>query len=399
MNTRTPLPVHRLNAALRVLLAFVWVFGLAAVPALQARERLPGSPGAAVPVIVDTDMGTDDWLALAYMANSARVQLLGVTVVGNGLASCDVAARNVRHILDMAGGHASRPVGCGSVWPMDGYASYPRIWRETGANMMGETIAARAPGQDAVDGPTLLAQLLADSPAPVVILAIGSMTNIATVLKANPALKPKIRRIVSMGGAVRTGGNLRVHGFTDHHSNTRAEWNYYIDPVAASMVFQSGVPILLVPLDATRKVPLTRDFIERTAALRPSALGAFVNRTFQRIEQSTSNGEYYHWDPLTAAVSVHPELCEQVETLPLSVVVDEGRDEGRDQGRDQGLAGGQPARLFPYTNFFGQKRRPLSSQAAGATVPDPAGSAVSVCMHVDLARFERDFLATLRTAP
>jgi inosine-uridine nucleoside N-ribohydrolase len=278
-------------------------------------------------------------------------------------------------------------VGCGSVWPMDGYASYPRVWRENAANMMGEIASAPDADTNAIDGPALLAKLLSESAEPVQILATGGLTNIATVLKTNPRLRDKIRSVVSMGGAIRAGGNLRVHGFTDHHSNTEAEWNYYIDPVAARAVFESGVPVRLVPIDATNGVPLTRDFLARTEQLRGSALGAFVQRTFGRISASTSNGEYFHWDPLAAAISVNPGLCNRVERLTLDVIADEGRD--------LGLPNGQPAGLFPLANFEGQTRKPLREDAAGATVVSPQGNPVDVCMHADAAAFENDFLATI----
>ncbi len=369
------------------------LWGLALVSLLApAQGAGAGGRGAAaenapVPVIVDTDMGADDWLAIAYVASSKNADLLGVTVVGNGLASCDSAGRNARHILAMSPRNAAKPVGCGSIWPMDGYASYPRMWRENASTMMGEIASAPEAGENAMDGPALLAKLLSESAEPVQILATGGLTNIATVLKTNPRLREKIRSVVSMGGAIRARGNLRVHGFTDAHANTRAEWNYYIDPVAARTVFESGVPVTLVPLDATNAVPLTRDFLARTQHLQGAALGGFVQRTFSRISTSTSNGEYFHWDPLAAAISLNPGLCSRVERLTLDVIAGEGNDHG--------LPNGQPAALFPLSNFEGRKRKPLSDDAAGATIVSPRGNPVNVCMHADAAAFENDFLATV----
>ena len=354
-------------------------------PAAARAEDQPASGRS--PIVIDTDMGADDWLAIAYIASSRTAELLGVTVVGNGLSSCDDAGRNARYILALSPRNADKPVGCGSVWPMDGYASYPLTWRENAADMMGELASAPKPGVKAVDGPALLARLLSESPAPVQILATGGLTNIAAVLKTNPRLREKIKSVVSMGGAIRAPGNLRVDGFTNDHGNTRAEWNYYIDPVAARTVFDSGVPVRLVPLDATNGVPLTADFLARTAGLRGSALGAFVQRTFARIRASTTNGEYYHWDPLAAAIAVNPGLCTRGERLSLSVI--------SDQGQDRGLPGGQPAEAFPVSSFDGHQRKPLSEEAAGATVISPHGNPVDVCMQADAAAFENDFLATI----
>lgn len=341
-----------------------------------------------IPLIVDTDMGTDDWIALAYIAKNANIDLRGVTIVGSGLASCAYAAQNARHILAMSSRNASKPVGCGSNWPLDGYASYPKIWRETGSDMMGEMKPRLNVGQSEWDGPTLLATLLNESSTPVDILAIGSLTNIATVLRVAPELKSKIRSIISMGGAVNHAGNLRVHGFTDGHPNTKAEWNYYIDPVAAKMVFESGVPITLVPLDATNRVPLTKEFASQFDPFVSNPLKAFVQRIFQKILVSTTNGEYYHWDPLAAAIAADPALCDQTQTMKLTVLADKGKDEG--------LAVGQPREAFPLENFLGQKRNALSEVEAGATVKSEYGHLIKVCMHVDPAKFENHFLQTMR---
>ena len=361
-----------------------------AIGAANAQDRPNANISSGKPLIIDTDMGTDDWLAISYIAQNQNIDLLGITIVGNGLASCEYAGRNAQHLLSMSLRNANKPIGCGSNWPMDGYASYPKIWRETGADMMGEMAKSSTPPQRFPDGPTLLAQLLRTSQVPVNILAIGSMTNIATVITVEPELKSKIQRIYSMGGAVKTGGNLRVHGFTDHHHNTRAEWNYYIDPVAAKIVFDSGVPITLVPLDATNKVPLTRGFIDRMNRSSQQPLEAFTHRIFENVVKSTTNGEYFHWDPLTAAVAANPDLCDEVRDIKLDVVAD--------IGKDKGLPNGQPAEFFPLLNAIGKKRNPLNEQAAGATVMADHGKPIQVCLHVDASRFENNFIETLRSA-
>lgn len=333
-------------------------------------------------------MGTDDWIAIAYLAQNQNVDLLGVTVVGNGLASCAYAVQNARQILSMSVKNANKPVGCGSNWPLDGYASYPQIWRSTGADMMGEARSAPTVAQTVLDSPQLLVKLLREAKQPVDILAIGSLTNIATVIRIAPELKSNIRQIISMGGAVNHAGNLRVHGFTDDHTNTSAEWNYYIDPVAAKIVFESGVPIRLIPLDATNRVPLTKEFADRFDPSTSNPLKSFVQRIFQKILVSTTNGEYFHWDPLAAAIAVQPELCDRFEPFKLSVITD--------PGQDQGLKGGQPQVAFPLMNYLGGKRNALSHSQAGATVISETGNDIMVCMHADAANFEKHFHQTMR---
>lgn len=154
-----------------------------------------------LPVIVVSDMGTEDWLALAYITQSPKFELLGITIAGNGLAPCPYAAMNAQYLLQMT--RTQVPVACSSPWPMNGYASYPKSWREGSISMLGENPTAGNPQQSFEDAPTLLTRLLEQAKAPVDIIAIGAMTNIAIVLKTYPKLKSKIRKITSMGGLSR----------------------------------------------------------------------------------------------------------------------------------------------------------------------------------------------------
>lgn len=344
--------------------------------------------GVARKVILDTDMGTDDWLALAYLEENPGIDLVGVTIVGNGLTPCPYAASNAKYILGLSKENDATPVGCGSSWPMDGYASYPLLWREGGISMLGEIIPTTNPMERYDDATTLMSKLLIEASEPVEIIAIGAMTNIASVIKAQPKLKKKIKLITSMGGAVDVPGNLRVHGFTDQHPNTKAEWNFYIDPVAAKIVIRSGIPIRLVPLDATNKVPLTAEFVEQIHSLPASPIQSFVARTFDRVRTSSSNGEYYHWDPLAAVVADNPSVCDRDENRRLDVV--------SLPGQDYGIPNGQSPSYFPLSGYFGKKRKPLSELAAGATVKNSKTPSVKVCFHVDPAVYEMEFIKGIR---
>jgi len=360
---------------LAVVIAFLFSMQLSAAQSPQAR----------VPVIVDSDMGTDDWLALAYIAQSPKFEMLGITIAGNGLAPCPYAAFNAQYLLELT--KTKVPVSCSNPWPMNGYASYPKSWREGSITMLGENPVVSNPKQSQEDAPRLLVRLLEQAKEPVEIIAIGAMTNIAIVLQTYPKLKSKIKRITSMGGAVGVPGNLRVHGFTENHPNVKAEWNYYIDPVAAKSVFDSGVPMLLVPLDATNQAPLTPNFIERVRNARKTSVQSFVLRTIDRIASTNSTGEYYHWDPLAAVVASDPGLCVQRSSMRLTVAA------GR--GADHGLDNGEPSGTFPLLAFDGRKRHGLSESNAGAVVANKKGSRIEVCMKVNTAAFEDEYIRTI----
>ena len=123
-----------------------------------------------------------------------------------------------------------------------------------------------------------------------------------------------------MGGAVRVKGNIIVPGFTDNLKNQVAEWNIYIDPVAAQKVFRSKVPKVLVPLDATNQVQVTCGFVDRLKKQSKSPEAKFMCQVFDKETEFIKSGEFYFWDPLAAAIGVEENLG-KYEYLKLDVVV------------------------------------------------------------------------------
>ncbi len=114
------------------------------------------------------------------------------------------------------------------------------------------------------------------------MLTLGPLTNVALALQANPNLANRIDGVYVMGGAVHVPGNLdeNVSG------NTAAEWNVYIDPHAANVVFASGVPITLVGLDATNHAPLTMDFYQRLERNQKTNATKFIHTVLNQMQNS-----------------------------------------------------------------------------------------------------------------
>jgi len=260
-------------------------------------------PPEAVPVIVDTDMGRDDWVGLLYLASSPRVRIIAVTVSGNGIGMCPGAAANAVRLLRLAG-KAGIPVGCGSPYPLQGYQHYPQQWRDELRTLPGLGAAPSGSRRSYPDSARLLADTLRSSARPVRIVSMGAMTTIAAVLAAEPQLRSQIAGITAMFGAVDVPGNIRVPGFTGDHPNRLAEWNAYIDPVAGKRVLDSGVPVRLVPLDATNHVPLRPELVRRLGQGSPQAPGRYVRSLLRPLIPVIGGvdgaGEYYHWDPLAS---------------------------------------------------------------------------------------------------
>jgi pyrimidine-specific ribonucleoside hydrolase len=174
--------------------------------------------------------------------------------------------------------------------------------------------------QDAV---TLFTSTIQDSPEPVTVLALGPLTNVGAALEATPELVKNIEMIYVMGGAV------DVDGSHVSDENTAAEWNIYCDPHAARLVFESGAPITLVPLDATNEVPVTPEFVAQLDAKKTTPEAKFVSSLLANNAESIASGSYYFWDPLAAVVMSDPSLVtltpRDVTVIDIPGAPDDGR--------------------------------------------------------------------------
>ena len=269
----------------------------------------------AQPVIIDTDAGTDDVMAIAFLASNASVRIEAVTVV-NGLAHPQAGARNIRRLLDLAG-RSDVPVFAGRDTPLRGNAEFPAEWRKISDDLPGVTLPAVSSPPEARRAADYLVERLRDRARPVHILALGPMTNLAEALKRKPEIASTIQELVIMGGALHVSGNLR-DGDIFKTDNKSAEWNMFIDPFAARVVFRSGVPIRLIPLDATNKVPVDLAFLERFRAGTRTPLAKVVAQVLESDRAFIQAGFFYAWDPLAAVALVHPAV---VRTMNLHIDV------------------------------------------------------------------------------
>jgi len=252
--------------------------------------------------IVDTDAGTDDYLAIAYLLRHPGVRLEAITSV-NGLSHARPGAEVAQRILELAG-QRSTPVYAGAERPLAGNAAFPGEWRKMSEELPGVKLPAL---QGSLAPGTAADYLAARLRRPARILALGPLTNLALVLRKNPALARNIEQLVIMGGAVNVPGNLG-DGDLFQTGNRLAEWNIFVDPQAAAEVFALVKSIRLVPLDATNKVPVRTKHIREFERAATGPLGYFVTQILQLDEPMIKDGYYYAWDPLAAMVAAEPGL-------------------------------------------------------------------------------------------
>ena len=317
----------------------ILAFGLALVLAacgIQPTPRLTPTPitGTARPVIIDTDMAPDDWMAILYLLNRPDVSVAAITVTGTGEAHCEPGIKNAMSLTALAG-QPDIPVSCGRETPLQGEHAFPAEWRTRVDTLAGLTL----PGNPAPVTPQSAVELLTDKilsmPGKVTILALGPLTNLAEALQSAPEIKENIEMLYVMGGAVDVGGNV---GYSNAGiDNFVADWNIYVDPTAAAIVLQSGVPVTLIPLDATNHVPVTTDFIDRLKDDRstPEARFVFDVLTKTQYYDFVQAGGYYFWDTSSAAILTDNSLA-VFEPRNLTVIEEEGNQSGRTQESENG---------------------------------------------------------------
>ena len=280
-------------------------------------------PQAPKPMILDVDMAHEDMFSALFLLSHPNVDLRALTVTGTGEAHCEPGVRNALGLMAVSG-HEDIPVACGRETPLAGDHVFPAEWRRAADEAYGVTVphGGVASNLSAAD---LIVDVLQKAHEPITIVAVGPLTNIAEALQKDAEVTASIKEIYIMGGAVNVEGNVGNSGVGIQ--NEHAEWNIYIDPVAANIVFNSGIPIILVPLDATDDVPVTRDFY---GVLEKNQETSSANLVYEMLTANldfVDSRGFQFWDSLTAAIFTDPSIAEY-EEMQLTVVEEEGPESG-----------------------------------------------------------------------
>nr|WP_298105305.1 nucleoside hydrolase [uncultured Shinella sp.] len=268
-------------------------------------------------IIIDTDPGQDDAAAIMLALGSPELEILGITTVA-GNVPLSRTSTNARIILEFCA-RTDVKVFAGADKPI----ARPLITAE------------HVHGKTGLDGPELhepqmplqaehavdfiIETLRSEPEGTVTLCTLGPLTNIATALQKAPDIAGRVRELVMMGGGFFEGGNI----------TPSAEFNIYVDPEAAAVVFQSGIPIVMMPLDVTHKVLTLKSRVAKLREIgnRPATALVEMLEFFERfdVEKYGSDGGPLH-DPTVIAYLLKPELfagrdCNvEVETAsPLTV--------------------------------------------------------------------------------
>lgn len=252
-------------------------------------------------IIIDTDPGQDDAVALLLALASPELEVLGITCVA-GNVPLALTTRNARVVCELAG-KTEVKIFAGCDRPMQrALVTAEYVHGKTGL----DGIALPDPTMALQDAHAVdfIIETLRDLPeGSVTLCPLGPLTNIATAFTRAPDIVPKVAEIVLMGGAYFEVGN----------TTPAAEFNIYVDPQAAEIVFKSGVPLVVMPLDVTHKALTTRARIEGFRALGTRVGNAVASWTdfFERFDMAKygSQGAPLH-DPCVIAYLLNPNLFE-----------------------------------------------------------------------------------------
>jgi inosine-uridine nucleoside N-ribohydrolase len=206
-------------------------------------------------LLYDDDGSRDGMAALLYLLSYPDISMLAITI-SYGEAHPKLYVQHMGCVLDIIG-ISDIPLGAGQDMPLAGGTPFPDWLRQLSDNFWDYPLPNADQTYPFHNAPELMVSIINQAPEPVTIFVSGPITNLAQALQLDPAIKDNILAVYFMGGAVYVPGNITN---LDRDSNNRvADWNMIVDPQAAKEVFESGLELYMVPLDATNKVLFSQE--------------------------------------------------------------------------------------------------------------------------------------------
>jgi inosine-uridine nucleoside N-ribohydrolase len=270
----------------------------------QKEEIFTNTLNEKIPLIFSHDGAPDDIATLVYIAKHPYIELIGV-IQSYGeqhpTQSVDEWQVFLYDVLD----YDDAAIAVGSEIPVDPNPNeFPEGWRSGADNFWGLDLPTKADDYDAAVGYELIIDLVKNSPEKVTVLVTGAQTDMALALQEDASIADNISQIVIMGGAFNVGGNL--YESAGNENNEVAEWNIYVDPLAAKIVFNSGVPLSIVPLDGSDDFMINAIHHAKIRDSVDPALEVLSQLWEQQLNWWGGEG-FKIWDIVAAAAVTNPE--------------------------------------------------------------------------------------------
>jgi purine nucleosidase/pyrimidine-specific ribonucleoside hydrolase len=273
-------------------------------------------------LIYDDDGSRDGTVALLYLLSEPTVQMLAVNI-SYGEAHPDTYIQFIGRMLE-ASGHAGIPLGAGQDGPVGNGTPFPDWLRQLSDNFWNYQLPNAGKTYPVQFAPELMVDIINHSAEPVTIFMSGTFTSLAQALQIDPGIQDKIEAVYIMGGAVYVPGNIT--NLIPSSSNKVSEWNLISDPVAAAEVFDTGLKMYLVPLDATNKVIFQKEDIQPWHNGNQKAKFSAELYDIMFNEYGWTEAEIF--DLGAAVIMIEPDACDFVP-LHLDVITEDGDNLGQ----------------------------------------------------------------------
>jgi inosine-uridine nucleoside N-ribohydrolase len=292
---------------------YTWLF-LAHLMCLLA--SLPAFSSEKTALIVDCDADLDDMIALMYLMQSPKVDILAITTTSNGKTHYDYTAKNILKLLT----YAKKPgivVGKSNKPPLEFSGFFPDLIRKKADQIYGLTLPKQIGEASEIDSCDLIIEKILSSQSKVTILCSAPLTNLARALKKEPSIKTKIEKVIILAGALNVKGNIEETQQGYH--NRFAEYNIFLDAKAAKTVFKSGLKVLMIPLDTLGELNyLNTELYRHLVKLERNLFSEFLFSAISRLTYPYFgvNKAVSFIGLLGASFIAEPTL---IETLPLKL--------------------------------------------------------------------------------
>jgi inosine-uridine nucleoside N-ribohydrolase len=291
----------------KLLIAFFILCTLCPFPQLACFEKKR--------LIIDCDGDLDDMIAIMSLISNPQIEILAITTTGNGKTHYEYTAQNILRLLAYA--NISVPVAQSNRPPLEFAGFYPPLVRKKTDEIFGLDLPKARQACVETDSSDFIIEKILSSDTRVSLLCAAPLTNLARALKKEPGIKSNIDTVVVIAGALNVKGNIeeKQHGYY----NKFGEYNIFLDSKAADIVFNSGLKVVMVPLDATYELSnLTTELYRH---LVKQERNIFLEFLFNAISQLSYpyfgvNKSVTFVGLLGSALITNPSL---IETIPLKL--------------------------------------------------------------------------------
>lgn len=243
-------------------------------------------------IIIDTDPGHDDALAILLAIKSNKFDIKGVTTVA-GNSTIQKVTNNARYILDLV--KSNIPIYSGSEKPLKRKLILANVHGKSGLDGANITKVEKL-NNLAIDS---IIRIIRTNPKKVTVVCIGPETNLARAILKDPELPKLVKRVVIMGGAINVPGN----------KSRVAEFNLFVDPEAAKIVFDAPVKKILVPLDVCNKIPLFLSDFQKISGQLQKPILSMMKKFIKGIEKFENFKGALVYDALAVYYLINPKAC------------------------------------------------------------------------------------------